>query len=68
VHVGQIVEWTVTGTLTHTITFESTNATCLSDPLLEPGSTWEVKFTQAGTYDYKCTLHPGMMGTVTVSP
>ncbi len=52
-HVGQIVEWTVTGTLTHPITFESTNATCLSDPLLEPGSTWEVKFTQAGTYDYK---------------
>ena len=68
VHVGQIVEWTVDGTMTHTVTFLSANASCLSDPQLEPGSSWEVKFTQAGTYDYKCTIHPGMTGTVTVSP
>ena len=67
-HVGQVVEWTVDGMMTHTITFESVNASCLSDPQLLPGSTWEVKFTQAGTYDYKCTLHPGMNGTVTISP
>ena len=68
VHVGQVVEWTVNGTMIHTITFLSANAACLSDPQLEPGSSWEVKFTQAGTYDYKCTIHPGMKGTVTVSP
>jgi plastocyanin len=67
-HVGQVVEWTAGSTMTHTITFQSANASCLSDPQLLPGSTWEVKFTQTGTYDYICTLHPGMNGTVSVSP
>jgi plastocyanin len=65
--VGQIVQWTNPGTVAHTITFDSSNASCLSDSQIAPGSTWEVKFTQAGTYSYKCTIHPGMNGTLTVS-
>ena len=67
-HLGQVVEWTAPGTTTHTITFQSSDASCLSDAQLLPGATWEVKFTQAGTYAYKCTVHPGMNGTITVSP
>ena len=51
----------------HTVTFDSSNASCLSDLALNPGSTWEVKFTQAGTYTYHCTVHPGMNGSITIS-
>jgi len=65
--VGQVVEWNNTGTVPHTITFDASNAQCLNDQLINPGSTWEVKFTQPGTYTYKCTIHPGMNGTLTVS-
>jgi plastocyanin len=34
------------------------------------GTTFQVKFTQAGTYNYKCELHDGlgMIGTIKVKP
>ena len=64
--VGQIVQWTNSGTVAHTITFDSSNASCLSDSQIAPGASWGVKFTQAGTYTYKCTIHPGMNGSLTV--
>ena len=64
--VGQIVQWTNSGTVAHTVTFDSANASCLTDPQIAPGASWEVKFTQAGSYTYKCTIHPGMNGSLTV--
>lgn len=63
--VGQVIEWKNTGSVAHTITFDT--ATSLSDPTIAPGGTWEVKFTKPGTYTYKCTIHPGMTGSITVS-
>lgn len=63
--VGDIVEWTNTSTVAHTITFDATPA--LTDPLIRPNDTWEVKFLQPGTYAYRCTIHPFMTGTVVVS-
>ena len=65
--VGQVVQWSNPGTVAHTITFDSSNASCLDDAQIAPGSNWQVKFTQAGTFTYKCTIHPGMDGTLTVS-
>jgi len=62
--VGQIVQWTNPGTVAHTVTFDTEPS--LSDATLAPGGTWDVKFTKAGTYTYKCTIHPGMDGTLTV--
>jgi plastocyanin len=32
-----------------------------------PSDTFSLKFTKAGTYDYVCTIHPGMAGKVTVT-
>jgi plastocyanin len=64
-HVGDIVQWTNTGTVPHTVTFDSQpNLTDPSD--LAPGETWEVKLNHAGTFPYRCTIHPGMTGTLIV--
>jgi plastocyanin len=40
----------------------------LNSGFTEPGpnATFTVTFTQPGTYDYLCLLHPGMVGTVVV--
>ena len=65
--VGQIIQWSNSGTVAHTITFDSSSASCLTDSQIAPGATWEVKFTVAGSYTYKCTIHPGMNGSLTVS-
>ena len=64
-HVGDIIQWTNTGSVEHTITFDAQPS--LSDPALQPGATWEVKFTTAGTYQYHCSIHPTMVGTIVVS-
>jgi plastocyanin len=65
VHVGDIIQWTNTASFEHTITFDSESS--LSDPSLQPGGTWEVKFTTAGTYQFHCSIHPQMVGTIVVS-
>jgi plastocyanin len=64
-HVGDIVEWSNTSSVMHTVTFDS--QTSLSDPSLQPAGTWQVKFTTAGTYQFHCSIHPGMVGTIVVS-
>lgn len=64
-HVGDIVQLTNTGSVAHTITFDAEPS--LSDPSLQPGATWEVKFTTAGTYQYHCSIHTMMVGTIVVS-
>lgn len=64
--VAQVIEWTNMGTVLHTVTFDTHPA--LSDSTLQPGGgMWSVRFTQAGTYSYRCTIHPGMNGTLVVS-
>ncbi|HEX6538608.1 MAG TPA: plastocyanin/azurin family copper-binding protein [Candidatus Dormibacteraeota bacterium] len=62
--VGQVVQWTNVGSVLHNITFDTG---CLTDGSFQPGATWEIKFTQAGTYNYKCTIHPGMDAKLTVT-
>jgi plastocyanin len=64
-HVGDIIQWTNTGSVEHTITFDAQPS--LSDPSLQPGGQWEVKFTTAGTYQYRCSIHANMLGTIVVS-
>jgi plastocyanin len=66
--VGEVVEFKNPGTVAHDVTFQDANDGCLSDATLNPGSTWEVKFTAAGTYNYLCTIHaPNMKGEITVT-
>jgi plastocyanin len=63
-HVGQVIQWSNIGSVLHTVTFDAYPS--LSDASLQPAATWSVRFTQPGTYPYRCTIHPGMNGTLVV--
>ncbi len=61
--VGTTVRWTNKDSAPHTATsgkgaFESGN--------LAQGQSFSFKFTQAGTYDYVCKIHPNMTATIIV--
>ncbi|MEO8898633.1 MAG: plastocyanin/azurin family copper-binding protein [Candidatus Dormibacter sp.] len=62
--VGDVIQWTNTGTTAHNVTF--TDPT-LTSGTLNKADTWEVKITVAGSYAYHCTFHPGMDGQLTVA-
>jgi plastocyanin len=67
VSTGQIIQWTVApDSVPHNVTFDS-NGTLTSPATLGPGESWQVKFTVPGTYAYRCTIHDGMNGKVTVT-
>ncbi len=71
--VGTTVTWTNNDAVAHTVTSGSSTGTVASpDGLFDsgdiaPGETFSYTFTEAGTFDYFCTPHPWMMGTVIVS-
>jgi plastocyanin len=64
--VDEIIEWKNTGSVTHNIVFGRDAS--IGDPVLAGGGVWQVKFTVAGTYQYSCTIHDGMVGTIVVRP
>jgi plastocyanin len=74
--VGQTVVWTNDDSAFHTVTSGSAGApdagkafdSGLAGPtaLTAKGKTFEHKFDTAGEYPYFCTLHPAMVGIVTV--
>jgi cytochrome c oxidase subunit II len=66
--VGDVIQWKNEGTSLHNVVFDNQQVPS-SDPMNQ-GDTFEVKFTQAGTYTYVCKFHEiqNMRGTITVSP
>jgi plastocyanin len=65
VKVGDTVIWTNGSSVAHNVTFD--NYSSISSDSMSNGDKYAVKFTAAGTYQFHCTFHPGMDGTVTVS-
>jgi plastocyanin len=64
VKAGQTVTWTNNDTVGHDVTGDDFNS---GDPGgLQNGDTFAHTFDKAGTFDYVCTVHPGMEGSVTV--
>ncbi len=60
---GTTVTWTNNDSVIHTVadtqkTFDS--------KFIQPGATWKYTFETPGQYDYLCTLHPWMKGTISV--
>ena len=61
--VGSTVSWTNGDSTAHTVTFDS-GPDCGN---VAPDASTTVTFPAAGTFNYHCTIHPTMKGTVTVS-
>ena len=60
ISVGDDVTWRFEGNNAHNVTFDEFNS-----DLMKEGE-YEHTFDEAGSFDYTCTVHPGMSGTVTV--
>jgi plastocyanin len=64
VSAGDAVIWTNNDEVPHDVTADGFSS---GDPGgMVPGNTFEHTFEEAGTFDYVCTVHPGMEGTVVV--
>jgi plastocyanin len=63
---GDAVIWTNKGKLTHTVTETSNAGYGFSSGQLATGMAYSHTFTVSGTYDYKCSNHPALTGTVIV--
>jgi len=63
VEVGTTVTWVNHDGTTHTVT--STDGTFDSGSM-PPGASFSYTFTNAGTYQYACSYHPWMTGTIVV--
>jgi plastocyanin len=63
VSVGTTVSWLNNDNTTHTAV---ANAGAFTSPNVAPNTRFNFTFTSAGTFPYHCTLHPNMVGTITV--
>ncbi len=63
VSAGGSVTWTNNDTTTHTSTGDDGS---WSSGNIAPGASFSRTFSTAGSFKYHCSLHPGMVGTVTV--
>jgi len=60
--VGSTVRWVNQDSVPHRILF----ADGADSTILAPSQSWSRKIDKAGTFDYSCTIHPTMQGTVIV--
>ncbi|MFA5809080.1 MAG: plastocyanin/azurin family copper-binding protein [Thermoleophilia bacterium] len=60
---GAKVTWINDDSTTHTVT-SSSNVFNLGN--LDKGKNFGYTFRESGTFEYECTIHPGMKGKVTV--
>ncbi len=65
---GTIVVWDNADTTVHTVTSGKAPETdgIFDSGMMSAGDIFEFTFTDAGTFDYFCTFHPWMVGTVNV--
>jgi len=66
--VGTTVAWDNADTTVHTVTSGKAPETdgIFNSEMMSAGDIFEFTFTDAGTFDYFCTFHPWMAGTVNV--
>jgi len=67
VNKGDGVQWTNEDNVPHTVTSKQEGV--FDSKLINPGDTWLLNTAgiDAGEYDYYCTLHPNMVGVLTIA-
>ncbi|MGH3928628.1 MAG: plastocyanin/azurin family copper-binding protein [Pseudonocardiaceae bacterium] len=60
---GATVTWKFEDSAPHDVLADDES---FRSPLLNDGETYQFTFTKPGSYPYICSVHPRMMGTVTV--
>jgi plastocyanin len=65
VHAGSTVTWTNHDEEPHTVAASDGS---FHSPGMGTGATFSHAFAAAGTFDYVCSIHPMMHGTVVVTP
>jgi amicyanin len=58
---GDTVTWTNMDMVLHDVDFKGSES-----PELKKGETYSKTFNEPGTFDYLCSMHPGMKGKVIV--
>jgi plastocyanin len=61
---GQQICWTNEDSIDHDVSAES--GADFKSELFGKGQTFTTKVDQPGTVEYVCTIHPGMVGTLTI--
>jgi amicyanin len=64
---GTTVTWTNQDNVPHTVVSDAGAPDAFSSGSLIQGETFSFRFTKTGTYDYSCSIHPSMKGTVIVT-
>jgi plastocyanin len=62
---GTTVRWLNRSSIAHTVTVD--DLAFNDSGLIEPGESFSLTFAEAGTYEYRCSPHPGMEGTIVVA-
>lgn len=71
VSLGTQVTWTNYDAVTHAIVvsaYDKAGVTLTSSPVLNKNDTFSFTFDQPGRYDYICSIHPKMYGSIIVEP
>jgi len=63
ISVGDTVTWTNNDSIAHTST---SDASTWNSGVVAAGGRFSFTFQNAGTFNYHCTIHPGMVGSVVV--
>ena len=63
---GGTVTWTNNDSTTHTVVDDLQNVGGPNSGDIAPGTTYKFTFTKTGSYQYHCSIHPSMRGTIVV--
>jgi len=63
---GGTVTWTNNDSTAHTVVDDLSNVGGPSSGDIQPGSTYSYTFNKTGSFQYHCSIHPSMRGTIVV--
>jgi plastocyanin len=63
---GGTVTWTNNDSIAHTVVDDLSNVGGPSSGDIQPGSTYSFTFNKTGSFQYHCSIHPSMRGTIVV--